>query len=836
MQRDHTRLDRPLSLTVVLLLTFLLAQPLAAAAFPRALTTGFPVTTQGGVVAVALDGDGDWGAAVTADTPQASESEVYSFVLSSGKLWESDPDDTSICTPNAIGAPTCQTIPNTTAEGKTAVAISRTSGTGTRWIAAGGPFGEVAFYAAPNRDLAVANRKQLPDTANEQAVVVNSVAMSADGTKAIVGTGLVGGATGQAEGKSVYFFTQGSGQVFQLTWRYNFTNEVKAVALTDSGSVGVAAGKAQADGSWGQVILFGTGTSPPQILLSYNETNDPFTTVAMTSDGKYVVAGTSKGQILLLTNDPSGADACGIGFSAAKANPFRSPQPTGSPITKVAISGNGDHFAAGDAAGKVLVFRNRRDFCTPAEQIATVTPAGPAARDPVTGLTMSGDGAYLVAAAGVIVTGYHLPSMPGRTQPIWANNFGGVITDAAMSVNGRRILLGGRTATPDQGRVYAYEQFYDFTLTLAAQNVSVNPDEKAVFRVNITNTGSFADRYVFAPLLPAEGNWLVEPISEITLLPGEGRDVTVTVTPPSVLRPGIYNTTLNVTGVANPNANTRVARHVVLGTQMLQRSLLELTLGVTNPTVDRGVDRTVPVLVRNIGNGPDTFFLSVSQAPSGATWDLQLNDTSITLEGSVGGVVSEARTSLLVRAPSSAAEGDYNDVTIRGRSQNAPNVERDLRFTIRVNPRYEASLTADGESTTLSVESGIGETHRLTLANTGNTRDTFDMNVSVRGATGRGKWIVSLSKEEVTLGRGQSEPVTLSVTAPAGAELSEQVSIVITVTSRSLREEVDTLRLTAVVAEEEDKFLGIPGLDPALVLSTLVVSGLLARRRRTPPR
>jgi PKD repeat protein len=154
----------------------------------------------------------------------------------------------------------------------------------------------------------------------------------------------------------------------------------------------------------------------------------------------------------------------------------------------------------------------------------------------------------------------------------------------------------------------------------------------------------------------------------------------------------------------------------------------------------------------NLGTIDDTYELSYSSA----LWDVSLSETEIAL---VAG--ESALLTAFIEVPLAALAGEWDTFTVEAISQGDVLVTEQVELTTTAGAVYGLSLTAD-----LTEQTGLpGETvvYNLTLTNTGNASDTFDL--SYDGEV----WDVSLSDTEAALAAGGDVQFTASVQIPLGA-------------------------------------------------------------------
>ncbi|MBE0411706.1 MAG: hypothetical protein IBX69_18420 [Anaerolineales bacterium] len=157
-----------------------------------------------------------------------------------------------------------------------------------------------------------------------------------------------------------------------------------------------------------------------------------------------------------------------------------------------------------------------------------------------------------------------------------------------------------------------------------------------------------------------------------------------------------------------------------------------------------------------------------------------------------------------VTVPADAMAGDSDVVTITATSANNPELSAYSELTTTANVVY--ALMLEPEADALSAEPGETVEYTLTLTNTGNALDTFELEA------GESEWVVHLPETSFELAAGASAEIIVHVTIPADAADGDFDVVVVTATSLG-DEEVfasSTLTTSAVVPEPEFYYLFTP--------------------------
>jgi hypothetical protein len=190
-----------------------------------------------------------------------------------------------------------------------------------------------------------------------------------------------------------------------------------------------------------------------------------------------------------------------------------------------------------------------------------------------------------------------------------------------------------------------------------------------VYNMSVTNTGNGADSFA----LTVNSSWaaVVSPASIDNLPPGTSADFQVSVTIPGGTAHGATNIT---TVTATSDGDNSVADTAQLTTTASTQVVYAVELAA-NPTAQSGsVGTTVDyaVAITNIGNGPDTFNLTLA----GDTWPTTVAPTSVSLNPG-----ESAQLTVSVQIPLGALHGANNTVTVTATSEGDPETSDSLQLT-----------------------------------------------------------------------------------------------------------------------------------------------------------
>ena len=194
-----------------------------------------------------------------------------------------------------------------------------------------------------------------------------------------------------------------------------------------------------------------------------------------------------------------------------------------------------------------------------------------------------------------------------------------------------------------------------------------------------------------------------------------------------------------------------------------------------------GQTLTYTLGITNTGSMTDSFDLTAT----GQTWTTTLSTSQVSLAPSASTVFS-----VTVTIPPGAVDQETDTVFITATSQGDSSKTDSVTLTSTSvsTPVYGVALSADDS---LSGLAGWQVIYTLTLTNTGNVVDTFDLLAS-------GIWTTTVSAQVVTLMAGGRQAVTITVSIPPGAADLETDTVTITATSQGDGSKNDTAVLTTV--------------------------------------
>jgi len=343
------------------------------------------------------------------------------------------------------------------------------------------------------------------------------------------------------------------------------------------------------------------------------------------------------------------------------------------------------------------------------------------------------------------------------------------------------------TATPSDPAYASTAQALTFlsqvTMTPDTAAGSALPGATATYTLTITNN---SDGWRTFDVLVESSDWVTTVAPALVgMYPGNSKTVTVTVTVPAGAALGDFDEAVILTQMRSDT------RHTDRST--LTTTAAEATRGVDLTTADAaeaalpGQSAAYTLTLTNTGNAVDSFDLTAT----GNTWP------GVTISpATVTNLAAGGTASITVTVPVPADAGGTSDVvTITAVSQAdaAATDSLDLTTTAAEATRGVDLTTADAAEEALP---GQSATYTLTLTNTGDAADSFDLTAS--GNTWPG---VIISPATVTnLAAGGTASITVTVPVPADAGGASDV-VTITAVSQADAAATDSLDLTTTALE-----------------------------------
>ncbi|HEY1016190.1 MAG TPA: Ig-like domain-containing protein, partial [Herpetosiphonaceae bacterium] len=237
--------------------------------------------------------------------------------------------------------------------------------------------------------------------------------------------------------------------------------------------------------------------------------------------------------------------------------------------------------------------------------------------------------------------------------------------------------------------------------------------------------------------------------------------------------------TVTVAGEVDPNGDAQQVATVWSFLTVPAQRGLDLTASAAEGSAPAGGQVRFSLTLTNTGNVADSYALS----RSGGSWTASFPATVGPLAPGQGATIQ-----VTVDVPAGAANGASDALTLTARSQGDPSVARTAPFTARNSS--VRSFTLSAALPERSGPAGSQVQHPLTLTNTGNVTDTYDLSRS------GGLWTAAFPATAGPLGPGQSVTIPVTVNVPAGAANGASDTLTINAVSRSLPSAARSVQLT----------------------------------------
>ncbi len=292
------------------------------------------------------------------------------------------------------------------------------------------------------------------------------------------------------------------------------------------------------------------------------------------------------------------------------------------------------------------------------------------------------------------------------------------------------------------------------------QTRSSAPGVTLDFAYTLTNTGNGSDSYVIAPQSFPAG-WSVNTINVADLAAGASENVTVRVTIPAGDPEAVdQQVTIEASSVAAPSlVEARDISITVLGAAA---PLINPDPAPPAPVDVRSSPQTITFTheVENTGNKDAPFAIDVPTVPAG--WTASVLNSTCAISVTQGGACS---FDLEVTVPQDVDARDYT-ITVRATAQDSEATQATLDNTVTVQafPDLAIGIAPDAASG----DPGSELNFTITVTNTGNGADSYDLTQSLSGPAG---WTAAITPTQLTdLPRNGSASATLTLGVPRGVD------------------------------------------------------------------
>lgn len=338
-----------------------------------------------------------------------------------------------------------------------------------------------------------------------------------------------------------------------------------------------------------------------------------------------------------------------------------------------------------------------------------------------------------------------------------------------------RAKLGDNIATSIE--VHMIEAEYRLTLEPDEDALYGDPGETVDYTLTLINTGNVPDTF---ELTFDDNLWDVHlPEYNFELAADESVEVSFQVTIPGDALAGEYDTAIiTATSQGDENQSTSVSLTTTANT------VYGVTLEPDEDALfgDPGEAVVFSLTLTNTGNDPDTFGFAIE----GNEWQVIYPEEPIELEA------GESQEIIVqVTIPADALAGDFDTVTITATSDGDENISASAILTTTATAIYAVHLTTDED--TLYGNPGESVSYHLTLTNTANISDTFEISFS------ENEWEVLVDETTFELEAGESTQIEVQVNIPTDALAGEEDMALITASSQTDEAVSASLTLTTRV-------------------------------------
>ncbi len=262
---------------------------------------------------------------------------------------------------------------------------------------------------------------------------------------------------------------------------------------------------------------------------------------------------------------------------------------------------------------------------------------------------------------------------------------------------------------------------------------TIEPSQSVIFNLSVKNTGIFPDKTetIYLNLSNVPPGWNaslvqtanpnVEFATPVILGGGQSKQFSLKVTAPPTgsCAPGDF-ADIGITAIVSEDASKVDSVLCIAAVQISPKVSLSLYPAGSPEIVqgEPGATKTIKLELRNIGNIPDNYTISMSDAPYG--WDLQIAPTAMHLSAG-GSMVIE----LNVTIPPGAASEEACILTVTGTSLNFPTVKDSVQVMVIASATHFLEMNVDVPEK--MVVPGQCTTFNITIKNNGNANELVEL-------------------------------------------------------------------------------------------------------------
>ncbi|MFC1787399.1 hypothetical protein ACFLY8_05155, partial [Halobacteriota archaeon] len=312
------------------------------------------------------------------------------------------------------------------------------------------------------------------------------------------------------------------------------------------------------------------------------------------------------------------------------------------------------------------------------------------------------------------------------------------------------------------------------SLRVDTLKLSVNINENATYILTLKNIGNIQHTYN----LSATGIGQLS-ATTITLDVGESSEIKLNV---SSATTGSYVMTVTASTITAGGVEDKDTKKMTLTVGKAQVYGVALSVDETSKFVNQSEKASYILTIKNTGNQPDTYDLILINPRA---------DTATISADSISELSAGGSETILLNV--SDSEGGRYEVEVISESKTDPEKSDTVKTTTYVL-NHGVVMTADATSKTAST--GDMLTYAITIENTGNTADTFDLTLSKQSELD----FAYVSTNSISLASGATGEVVLSVKGSAGTYWAR-----VNATSQGNSNKMDSIKFTATF-QEEDKY------------------------------
>jgi uncharacterized repeat protein (TIGR01451 family) len=326
-------------------------------------------------------------------------------------------------------------------------------------------------------------------------------------------------------------------------------------------------------------------------------------------------------------------------------------------------------------------------------------------------------------------------------------------------------------------------QVYNLTLfTAGSYSQHMSPGAKVGYGLTVKNTGNGNDTITLSNGTVASGLSVFFDAQNIDLGPGASRSLNATVEVAKGTSSGSYQIELKGASKGGKSASTTIIA-------IVDPFGVQLVASPSSGQVKPGESGRYTMIIKNTGASKDSFFVNISSNPN--NWaSMDLSSPFVSLEGD-----AFSSFNLTVTVPIDAAVQNVTTV-VTATSQGNNSIFQSINVVSSVTAIYNLELIANNLNA--SVEPSDTTTYEVRVKNTGNTPDTFNLDI-----TGEKRAWATLNTSSVQLASGASTAVTVSVLVPNN-EQPANWSIAFKATSLGNTSRSESVTLNILVKKKHD--------------------------------